>query len=772
MNTFAGTILKHRFLWLLGIALVSVFLLLNLGDLTMEEDETTWFPPDDPVLQAYDAFEEHFSSEEFIVVAYEWDEPFSPGSIAYLDKLTDQLERQIPYVDDAVSLTRFDDIVGTEDALEVRRLIDVGQTTPIDPTALRLRIAANPFLQGNLISQDETVVAVVLEIGRPENVLHDTASNEIIAELQRVLFDETQATGHRFYYAGGATTDAEVERILQGDIRRLFPLSLALTGLLLLLFFRHVPSIVLPLVTVVLSLGWTLGLKSLTNSPITPVSTTLFALITVIGVANSVHLISQYWKEQPRHESRRDTLIATYLRAGKPCFFTSATTAIGFGSLAVSGIPAIRQLGFFAAFGIMTAFLVSMVLVPLGMDWTSHRKSRRAKNLWLERLLGALGRFNFAHPQWVLAATVAVIIGMGIGILQIQPTGSMVDYFRKDSQVRTSIDFLDERLSGVSSTEVILHGPRDTFREPAVLEAVAGLQEHAREQPHVTAAYSIVELVRLVNRALHADDPSFYVIPDTRRAVAQSLQLYESSGGEDRRDYVSGDYSTGRVSIRTQQMTNVDRRLLLESIGAYLEDKLPDLDAEITGMDLLVSKINDRIVLTQIRSFGLAVLVITGMMIAAFGWRAGLVSIVPNILPIVFVLGLIGYGGFGLNIATAIIASIAIGIVVDDTIHYFSHFRDELRATGDRTAAMTNALTGVGKALCFSTLILTSGFAVFLFAELGIMASYGILSGTAVITALLGDLFVGPVLLSRLPVFRHPRTNEARSARRTGEDPS
>ena len=171
-------------------------------------------------------------------------------------------------------------------------------------------------------------------------------------------------------------------------------------------------------------------------------------------------------------------------------------------------------------------------------------------------------------------------------------------------------------------------------------------------------------------------------------------------------------------------------------------------------MDYLVSEVSKRVVLTLIQSFALAMGVITVMMILVFGPRGGLVSILPNIVPIVFVLGLMGHAGFGLNIGTAIIASIAIGIVVDDTIHYFSHFRDELSQTRDPKKAMMAALTRVGKALCFTTLILVVGFGIFLAAESGIMTSFGILSGAAVIMALLGDLFLGPVLLSRLRVFR------------------
>jgi len=751
MVSFGRFILRWKWIWLLFVVVATAFFALQLGDLSMEEDETTWYPSGDPTLEAYQAFERQFESDEFVVVAYEPDDALSPETLEYLRGLSERLEEAVPYVKEAVSLATVDDIVGTETALEVRPLIPEGEE--LDVEALRQRIRINTFITGNLISEDERTLSIVLEIDRPEELVYDEMSSEIINALEATLDAEEAATGLRFFSGGNTLTEREVEGMLGADIGLFFPLGLAFTGVLLLIFFRNVPSVILPLVTVVLSLGWTLGLKSLVGSPITPVSTTLFALITVIGVASSVHLISQYWIERTRSVSREEALLATYRRAGKPCLFTALTTAVGFGSLAVSRIPTIRHLGFFAAFGIMTAFLLAMILVPMGLDWTSHRTRRIPRNQGLERFLGRVGRFNAKHPRWVIVATLGLIAAMSVGILWIRTEGSMVDYFRKGSSIRTSIDFFDEHLSGISSTEVVLFGEPSAFKGPATLRVMDRLARHVEEHPGVSVAYSFADTVKLMNRAFHGDLGEFFTIPDTQSEVAGYVLLYEMSGGTGLRDYVSGDYATARISIRTRQMEDAERTALIDDVRAFAASEFSGVRAEVTGMDLLVSGVNDRIVLTQIQSFGLAVAVITAMMMIVFGWRAGLMSILPNTLPIVFVLGLMGYAGFGLNIATAIIASIAIGIVVDDTIHFFSHFRDELEVVGDREEAMMRALRKVGKALCFTTAILAAGFAVFLFARLGILASYGILSGTAVITALAGDLFVGPVLLAKLRAF-------------------
>ncbi len=754
MRKFGELILKYRVLVVIAILGLTVPLLLHVSSLDIEADENTWFAKGNDTLKGYDEFKEHFASDEFVVVAYGCNDPLSESEIAYLSYLTEELETGVPYVDEAVSLTTVDDIVGTAAALEVKPLISEAPKTDEELSRLKERIDLNPFFKGNLISDEGKTIGIALRIIRSGNDPGSKTSQEIAADVRTVLQREHETTGRQFYFGGGPITHARVLGMLQGDMQKFFPLALLLTGAVLFFIFKGWPTVLFPLASVFLSLVWTLGLKGLVGSPMTPVSTTLFALITVIGVANSVHLISHYWIELPVLKDKRKALLATYERAGKPCLFTSLTTAIGFGSLSVSHIPAIRSLGIFAGFGIMSAFLLSMILVPLGLQLTKGRASKRVEHRVMGRILGAIGRFNLNHPKLVLTLGLSIVLAMGIGILRIHTEGSMLEYFKKGSDIRESAEFLDERLGGISSTEVVIYGKRDTFKDPEILEKIERLQELANAHPKVSSSYSIVDYLKLINRALHGDEEAYYSIPSTKKAAAQSLLLYEFSGGSGIEDYVTRDYGTARVSIRTKQLNEQEKKALLAQVEEYVAHDLTGFRVEITGWDNMTHAVTESIILTQIQSLGLSMLVITALMIILFGLKGGLVSILPNIFPIVFVLGLMGHAGFSLNMATAIIASIAIGIVVDDTIHYFSHFRYEFRKTGDKKQAMMGSLQNVGKALCFTSLILVLGFAIFLFSGSSILVDYGVLSGVAVITALLGDLFIGPVLLSKLNIFK------------------
>ena len=752
MRRFGELVLRFRVVFLISITALTVAFLIYVPGLEIEDDERTWFARGDRTLKEYEIFLDEFSSDQLIFVAYESEEPLSVPELKYLSHLTGRLEG-VPHADEALSLTTVTDMVGSENSLRIASLVKEAPSNEAELKALQDRIDKNPFVVGNLISDDERTLGIAVRLEQDSDLSDPEISKAINEGVKAILTEESERTGRRFYSGGGVITDVEVTGILQRDIGKFFPLALLVTGLLLFVIFRSLPSLLFPLLAVFLGLVWTLGLKGMLASPVTPVSTTLFALVTVISVANSVHLISHFHIVLPRLRDVREALLATYERAGKPCLFTSLTTAIGFGSLAVSSIPGIRNLGLFSAFGIMSAFFLSMTLVPFGLLIIGERSVRSVEHRYMDKLLAAIARFNLNHHVAVLILGVAIVIGMGTGMFSISTEGSMLEYFKRGSEFRKSAEFLDERLAGISSTEIVIRGEKDQFKDPALLSQIDRLQESLTKNQQVSTSYSLVTYIKLINRALHDDDPAYYTIPPTSREVAQSLLLYELSGGSGIRDYAARDYSAVRVSLRTKQMNQEERKALIEKIESFGLSTLRDYGVEVTGWDYLVHKVTQSIVLTQVQSFGLALAVITALMVLLFGLKGGLLSIFPNVLPVVFALGLMGHAGFSLNIATAIIASIAIGIVVDDTIHYFSHFRYEFRESGDAKQAMAAALGSVGKALCFTSLILVLGFAIFLSSESGILAQYGILSGVAVATALVGDLFIGPVLLSRIDVF-------------------
>jgi len=749
----ANFILRFQLPLLLIAGLTGAFFLRYIPGTEMSEDVSTWFNDNDSVLIEYRDFQDTFNESQFLMVAYEWNPPFSGSELSYLSLLTDSLAK-LPHIRDALSLTTVENISGTDYGLEIGALFD--DDLPV--TEVISNIRRHPFVYGNLISRDFHSVAIMLILEQNDD---DTRSlsefnQEVDTNLRNLLLAETARTGRQFHLGGELINNAAIEIMMERDIRLFFPLSMVISAVFLWLIFRNIFAILSPLLTVFLALVWVIGLKGYCESPITPVSTTLFALITIIGIANSVHLISQFRLEYAQRPDRKAAVLAGLTKAGTPCFFTSLTTAIGFGSLVTSSIPGIADLGIFAAIGIMSSYLLSIILIPAGLLRFPPPKPdsvTKQSNL-THTLLNKIADLNERYPLWVSAIFGIIVIVMALGIPRIRIEGSIIEYLKTGTRLYQDTQFLDRHLSGVSSTEIIIEGIPDCFKNPDLLTEIEAFQQEIAAHPRVSVSYSVTDYLKMIYRALNSDEDAYYRIPETRDAVAQCLLMYEISGGTEIEKYISNDYSMARISIITKQMNDQESNRLFALIDDFSDNHFTEYRVRKTGFDYLVNQLTRRIIATQITSLRTASAIILLLMLIIFGLRLGLLSLLPNVFPVVFILGLMGWAGFRLNMATAIIASVAIGIVVDDTIHFFTHFKYEYRKTGDIHRAMRAALTGVGRALIFASLILMTGFLIFILSDTRILMDFGILASIAIFTALLGDLFVGPVLLSSIDVLR------------------
>ncbi len=753
MNYFAQLILRFRVLLLLIILALTAFFIRYVPGLEMKDDVSTWFTEDDSTLIQYRDFQDTFEASQFVVVAYSWTQSFSKEEITYLSQLTDSLARQ-PHIQETVSLSNVENITGTDYGLEVGSLFDEDLSIP----ELKNRIQRNPFIYGNLISRDFQTVSImlILERNRDTNKSLGEFNRETDLGIKNLLKHESERTGRQFYLGGELVNDAAINELMDKDISIFFPISMLISALFLWIIFRNISSIIFPILTVFFALIWVLGLKGFVNSPITPVSTTLFALITIIGLANSVHLISQFRLEFIRSNDKKAAIIASLQKSGIPCFFTSLTTAIGFGSLITSPIPGIYNLGIFAAIGIMGSFILSVILIPIGLLWLTPTKNLKAENTPkpLHVFLNRIADINERQRVLVIGTFSAIVIFMALGIPRIRIEGSMLEYLKHNTTLYRDTKYLDQHLSGVSTTEIVISGDPDRFKDPALLAELETFQKDLQKHSRVSACYSVVDYLKMIYRSLNSDQKEFYRLPESSEAIAQCLLMYEISGGEEIDKYITTDYDIARISIITKQMDDLQNKQLFNIIDEYLKDHFQELDVQVTGFDYLLNQLTSNIISTQIRSLRMAFIVILILMLLIFGPKLGFLSLLPNVFPIVFILGLMGWAGFRLNMATAIIASVAIGIVVDDTIHYFTHFKYEYLQTRDIHQSMRAALVGVGRALIFTSLILTTGFLIFIFSQTSILMDFGILASTAIFTALLGDLFIGPVLLSSFDVLQ------------------
>lgn len=757
MTTTVNYLVKHNKLLLVFVVLTTVFLSIKLGNVEMREDEETFISAQSTVLKQYRDYQQTFESNEGVIVAFESHNIFDPAELEYLDHLQGKLEN-LPGVKEVKSLLNADNITGTEDGLEIEPVINrmgMSQKKAQNPQEI---IRGNPLFEGVFISSNLAVSALIIDLPGMFNGGSDSLHKSFYNELERIIIEEEMQTGRRLHIGGDIVTDAAIERLMDKDLSLLFPLSLLLSALILFIFYRKGITTIIPLIPVVIAIVWVVGLKGWTDIPMTPVSITLFPLITVIGLANSIHIINYYQRFRPAEKSGKDAASKTLMAVLKPCFLAAFTTAVGFGSLAVSSVTGIRQMGLFAAFGIMSAFTLSITIIPFALQrsnlFTTFSSKKSLSNP-LDPVLKRINSINQNHPWKVIILFTLLTIVLAINIPRIKVEGSMASFARENTRIRQDIQFLDQNMSGINSFELIIKGEGDAFKQPKNLAKLDSIENLLLSKPNVLKVFSICDLVKTINKALHADSSENYTIPKSTAEVTQYLFLYEISGGEELSSFVDESYSTARMTIRTCQLPNKEQKMLLDQLKGYTNNKFSDFDITITGSGVLMNHVNKSLISTQVESVLMALAIILILMFLMFGFKGGILSILPNLFPIVAFMGLMGIFGIDLNMATSIIAAVTIGIVVDDTIHFFFGYKKEMIETNNPSLAVTNTISKVGAALCVTSIVLSLGFGILVFSSSKFIGDFGIMSASAIVAALLGDLFISPIALLKSKLFKN-----------------
>jgi predicted RND superfamily exporter protein len=365
---------------------------------------------------------------------------------------------QLPGVSEVTSLINAEKITGIPDGIEISPLID---TAAINIESLKLAAAqtqSDPMFEGVYVSADQHVAALIISLPGMFSGGSDSLCKAFYAELTMLVVSEKASTGRTLHIGGDIVTDTAVEQLMDRDLSRLFPFALLFSAIVLLVFYRRFITTLVPLAPVLVAILWVLGLKGWTNIPMTPISVTLFPLIMVIGLANSIHIINSYRKIRcdfsTSYEAMRETLKAVL----KPCFLAAFTTTIGFGSLLVSDVTGISQMGIFAAFGVLSAFFLSVVIIPsalIGSQAFSTEKPVERNQLVLEPLLQRISWLNQNHPWKVLAFFAVVTLLMALYIPKIKVEGSMASFAKEKPNSEATFAFrILKTLGGIITYEL------------------------------------------------------------------------------------------------------------------------------------------------------------------------------------------------------------------------------------------------------------------------------------------------------------------------------
>ena len=719
-------------LLLVGLTVGAFFGLMRL---TIDPSSERLFLRHSDAYQKYQRFVAAFGSDETLLIALH--DPaqmlLTPTGLTAIRTLTQALAA-LPHVASVISLTNAQDmsrLTITPFGLTAPHLINSDEITPVKLTALR----HNKLVIGTLLSTDLHTAGILVV---PEEAIAAPLIRQAWIAAVREVAAQHATHERQTYVAGPPLERVTVTSYLQRDQEVIIPLVFLILLAITYGIYQIKRFAFIPLICVLLSLIWTMGMVGFARIPLNVVTTLLPPVVMVVSVSAAIHVLNQYIDGVKAGARGADAVEYAMRQVGTACLLTSLTTAMGFFSLFVSPIPAIQEFALFTGIGVLVAFLVTFTVVPLALLHLGHLAPERlapCERGYTERLLDRLIHWVLGHHRQVFVWTLLVLLVSLPGIYRLSEGTDMVRALKPGAPLRISTEFIDQHLGGVNSLELMVQLP-DTgdSTDPSVIRQVLAFSTWLRTQAGVTSVQGPWEFLRQLNPDLAAGDTQLSALA-ALLPLAVPLQRWLDTATH-----------TIRLSARVRA-TSSDRFLELAQ-QVELQAAQMHLPVEVTGSTYLLAQMSRSLVQTQIRSLLLAVLLILGGITLFLGtWQFGLIAAIPNVLPPLMIFGLMGWCGIALSTATTMIASVALGLIVDDTIHLLYRYRHEKQTAQTTSQAIIQTVQHTGRAVIFTTVILTLGFWAGVIGSFKPTIYFSFLTGLTMIFALLADLLLLPATL-------------------------
>lgn len=750
-------LIRHPKATLASIAAITAVFALFLPRLGFEADYSKMLPQGDPVVAQYEVAREVFGGQSLFMFAMAGEEGgtiFDLPSLRKLYALTSELQVLVDerLVEEVVSPATVKIVEGTATAITVRPILPRPPESEEDVALFREKVLAERMVRDTLVRADGSGAVIVLRVA-PDLEDNEEAMGRVLDHLKAV--EARYAQPEKFYISGDAAFLVYVNRNMRQDLALLLPVVVAVVVAVLFLSFQSLRGVLLPLGVVLVALVWTMGLMALVGAKLTMISTFMPVLLVAVGSAYGIHVVNDHAELARAGGERRELAERVALEMLLPLAGAALTTAAGFLTLLTSFLVPTREFGLFAAVGTVVAFVLALTLIPAVLALLPPRPKRTRSVPWFDGLADRSSRFLARRPVVTLGLAVAVLGALLAGVPWVRVESDLTKYFRADSPVVEGLRFVERQFGGSQELSVVVDtGRRNGLKDPEVLRFMDRLQAFLEARPEVGATSSLADLVKETYFTLRGDDPAFYTLPTTSRAVAQTLILYESGGGEVTSSLATRDFAQGRVSARVRSVGLSGYEQLTQAVEEFLAQQKPAavVSYYVTGSPALYIQLSKKIIRSQLvslgASFGAVGAIVSLLMLS---WGAGLLSLVPLVVAVGGNFGIMGYAGAYLDMATIMIASLSVGIGVDYAVHFLARYR---RARGQglsHAQALQETFRFAGKAIVVNAVTLTLGFLVMLLSRFGALVTFGWLVAVTMITSLLGALFILPAVLAWIP---------------------
>lgn len=728
-------IIRRPLTVILPVLAITVFFICCLPRLSFRTSVYDLVIDDLPETGRYNEFKKIFGSDEIIRLVIKGKDVFDPVMFRQIEEIAKAAARikgirrvvSLPGIKNAV------DIDGKKNMEEFAALV-----APVD------------MFRRNLISDDRKTTIITL-------ALKDEADKDaVISSLEQIIAKAPRELS--LYQIGMPLVSQALSRFTEMDFFRLPVITFLIIAVILFCLFRSLPCILLSLACVILALIWNFGLMALIGVPLSMVTMIIPVFLIAVGTAYCLHIISEYLSCAGNADSSADAVFMTFSRIAFPTSLAVFTTVIGLGSLLVNRITAIREFAVFSCFGISSLLVIVLTFLPATMSLIPPPKKNPEQtktDCLYDIIIEKIINLNLNYQKVIFPVTGFLVLFCIAGMFRIRIETNPVEYFKKDSDVSRHFHDIYRDMSGSFPVNVVMDSKTEDYfyQDSKHIDEIVRVQKFLGTLPQVDKTVSFADYMKLVNYALNQFDPKFHSIPEEAFEVRMAINNYRTMLGQDMLSrFMSQDFSKANILLLTHISSSgnfLDTRERI--LGHVRENFSRNLSWDVTGFGIIISASSDLLTKGQVKSLSLTLILIFGMMFALFlSFKVGLIAIVPNLFPIVVNFGVMGWLGIELSSVTSLIASIAIGLAVDDTIHYLVRFNSEFKKDLDEKRALTETLRHIGKPVIFTSVTISAGFSILMFSNFIPTSVFGIMMLITMISALAGDMIILPSLIQHV----------------------
>jgi len=756
MRTIRDSLLKHPYLVMTAILLLTVFFFMQIkAKGRMETDLNKYMPQDHPAFVYSDQAEDMFDIKDGIIIAIENPESiYNPETLQKIKDITKALQKMDEiHKADVTSLYTADNIVGSEEGMDVKpffKRVPKGDKL----TALQQNVAGNEMVAGRLVSDDETVAVIIARID----------DDVFTQDFYQAIIDlgQSYAGPEKVYVAGRPIVEGTMALLGPADMKRMVPIVVLVILLVLIAVLKSFKSTLLTFLVVAISAIWSFGLMAWVGIPVYAVSTMIPVMLIAIGVADGIHMYSHlgiFMKSNPGID-KLSAVKNMLHEMWKPVVMTSVTTAVGFISLLSSQVYPIKYFGLFTAFGVMVAMVLTLVLIPVGImgfNLPKLRQREKTDDIENDNFAQKFSTGLLVHKKLTWIITLLLVLISLWGMSKVWINSSFLEKFAADSDIVLTDAFINAHFGGTSTINVILESDSaGTFKQSEVLKLVDKLQDDVETDKQVGSSFALTDYLKRMNKVMHADDEAFNKIPENAELNAQYLLLYEMSGDPENLWRVT-DYDYHRLNITIQVKSDNSKVInqVLDHVEKYRDAfARQGIELNYAGSGYKALIFTDLILEGQVISLLMSLVIVIALLSFMFkSLKVGLVGSFPIIITAIIGFGILGIFNIPLSTTTALLSSITIGIGIDYAVHFLDRYRLNRQAGQNLEQAIAETMHHSGRAILFNAIVVIAGFMVLLFSVFPPNRALGMLVSLNMFISFVGTLTVMVLLVVKTGIF-------------------